>query len=58
MQQDIKEVIDHVNRLNCAEDAGLSSGANSRDSFAQVTKIMNVHTESLQWIDEKASKCL
>jgi len=47
MSEDLKEVISHLNSGN--------RGVDTQDPIAQISKILNTHMDSLQWIDSNAS---
>ncbi|KAL3842045.1 hypothetical protein ACJMK2_020110 [Sinanodonta woodiana] len=47
MLQDLKEIIDHLNTSN--------SGQDNQDPIQQITKILNAHMDSLQWIDSNSA---
>ncbi|CAD6233898.1 GSCOCG00007375001-RA-CDS [Cotesia congregata] len=47
MSEDLKEIIEHLNEANRAQD--------SSDPIVQIGKILNAHMNSLQWIDQRTS---
>ncbi|XP_064601372.1 nuclear pore glycoprotein p62-like [Liolophura sinensis] len=47
MVQDLKDIIDHVNSTNSSQD--------NTDPIQQITKILNAHMDSLQWIDQNSN---
>ncbi|XP_078324202.1 uncharacterized protein LOC111127431 isoform X1 [Crassostrea virginica] len=47
MLSDLKEIIDHLNSSNINQD--------QNDPIQQITKILNSHMDSLQWIDQNTS---
>ena len=51
MMRDIKEVIDHVNQDNLIDNQ-----RETNDGLSQITKILNAHVETLQWIDQNTRK--
>jgi len=50
MMQSLNEIIDHVNLSNT------SSTSNKDDTMIQISKILNAHMDSLQWIDQNTNK--
>lgn len=48
--QSLNEIIDHVNSSNT------SSKSNKDDTMIQISKILNAHMDSLQWIDQNTNK--
>ncbi|GFS68575.1 nuclear pore glycoprotein p62, partial [Nephila pilipes] len=44
MSEDIREIIEHVNTANKAQD--------DNDPVQQIAKILNAHMDALQWIDQ------
>jgi len=48
MAEDLKEVIDHLNTSTNSQD--------SSDPLNQIGKILNVHMDSLNWIDQQTSQ--
>ncbi|KAL0122552.1 hypothetical protein PUN28_007332 [Cardiocondyla obscurior] len=47
MSEDLKEIIDHLNEANRAQD--------SSDPIVQIGKILNAHMNSLQWLDQQTA---
>ncbi|KAK3103752.1 hypothetical protein FSP39_021635, partial [Pinctada imbricata] len=47
MVQDLKEIISHLNTSNTNQD--------QNDPVQQITKILNAHMDSLQWIDQNTA---
>ncbi|XP_067945469.1 nuclear pore glycoprotein p62-like [Watersipora subatra] len=47
MTEDLKEVIDHLNMGTGSQDTS--------DPMLQISKILNAHMESLQWVDQNAA---
>ncbi|XP_078042700.1 nucleoporin 62 isoform X3 [Augochlora pura] len=47
MSEDLKEIIEHLNQANRTQD--------SSDPIVQIGKILNAHTNSLQWLDQQTS---
>lgn len=47
MLSDLKEIIDHLNSSNTNQD--------QTDPIQQITKILNSHMDSLQWIDQNTT---
>ncbi|XP_061164121.1 nuclear pore glycoprotein p62-like isoform X2 [Saccostrea echinata] len=47
MLSDLKEIIDHLNSSNTNQD--------QNDPIQQITKILNSHMDSLQWIDQNTT---
>lgn len=47
MAEDLREMIEHVNAANKVQDAN--------DPMVQISKILNAHMDSLQWLDENTS---
>lgn len=47
MSEDLKEIIEHLNEANRAQD--------SSDPIVQIGKILNAHMNSLQWLDQRTS---
>ncbi|XP_011873459.1 PREDICTED: nuclear pore glycoprotein p62 [Vollenhovia emeryi] len=47
MSEDLKEIIEHLNEANRAQD--------SSDPIVQIGKILNAHTNSLQWLDQQTA---
>ncbi|EFN77218.1 nuclear pore glycoprotein p62 [Harpegnathos saltator] len=47
MSEDLKEIIEHLNEANRAQD--------SSDPIVQIGKILNAHMNSLQWLDQQTS---
>ncbi|XP_013399317.1 nuclear pore glycoprotein p62-like, partial [Lingula anatina] len=47
MAQDLKEIIEHLNATNTSQD--------SNDPIQQVSKILNAHMDSLQWVDQNTA---
>uniref|UniRef100_A0A8W8L8I8 Nuclear pore glycoprotein p62 n=1 Tax=Magallana gigas TaxID=29159 RepID=A0A8W8L8I8_MAGGI len=47
MLSDLKEIIDHLNSSNTNQD--------QTDPIQQITKILNSHMDSLQWIDQNST---
>lgn len=47
MLSDLKEIIDHLNSSNTNQDQA--------DPIQQITKILNSHMDSLQWIDQNTT---
>lgn len=45
MSEDLKEIIEHLNEANRAQD--------SSDPIVQIGKILNAHMNSLQWLDQR-----
>lgn len=48
MAQDLKDIIDHLNTTN-------ASSQDSKNPIHQIAKILNLHMESLQWIDQNSA---
>jgi len=48
MTDDLKEVIDHLN-------TGTGAGDKNKEPMLQISKILNAHMESLQWVDQNAA---
>lgn len=48
--QSLNEIIDHVNSSNT------SSKGNKDDTMIQISRILNAHMDSLQWIDQNTNK--
>jgi len=44
MSEDIREIIEHVNTANRAQD--------DNDPVQQIAKILNAHMDALQWVDQ------
>ncbi|XP_018339845.1 PREDICTED: nuclear pore glycoprotein p62, partial [Trachymyrmex septentrionalis] len=47
MSEDLKEIIEHLNEANRAQD--------SSDPIVQIGKILNAHMNSLQWLDQQTA---
>ncbi|KAF6020075.1 Nup62 [Bugula neritina] len=47
MTEDLKEVVDHLNTGTSSQDKS--------DPMLQISKILNAHMESLQWVDQNAA---
>ncbi|XP_043465694.1 nuclear pore glycoprotein p62 [Leptopilina heterotoma] len=47
MSEDLKEIIEHLNEANRAQD--------SSDPIVQIGKILNAHMNSLQWLDQRTN---
>ncbi|XP_033221538.1 nuclear pore glycoprotein p62-like [Belonocnema kinseyi] len=47
MSEDLKEIIEHLNEANRAQD--------SSDPIVQIGKILNAHMNSLQWLDQRTT---
>lgn len=47
MSEDLKEVVEHLNEANKAQDPN--------DPIVQIGKILNAHMSSLQWIESSSS---
>ncbi|KAK0168120.1 hypothetical protein PV327_001952 [Microctonus hyperodae] len=47
MSEDLKEIIEHLNEANRAQD--------SSDPIVQIGKILNAHMNSLQWLDQRTA---
>lgn len=47
MSEDLKEIIEHFNEANRAQD--------SSDPIVQVVKILNAHMNSLQWLRQRSN---
>ena len=47
MSEDLKEIIEHLNEANRAQD--------SSDPIVQVGKILNAHMNSLQWLEQRTA---
>lgn len=47
MSEDLKEIIEHLNEANRAQD--------SSDPVVQIVKILNAHMNSLQWLVQKTN---
>lgn len=50
MMGDLREVIDRINQTN------ISPNQNDDDTMTQISKILNSHMESLQWIDQSTEQ--
>lgn len=47
MSEDLKEIIEHLNEANRIQD--------SSDPIVQISKILNAHMNSLQWLDQRTA---
>ena len=47
MSEDLKEIIEHLNEANRAQD--------SSDPIVQIVKILNAHMNSLQWLVQRTN---
>lgn len=47
MSEDLKEIIEHLNEANRAQD--------SSDPIVQIVKILNAHMNSLQWLVQRSN---
>ena len=45
MSEDLKEIIEHINVQNRAQD-------DSNDPIVQIGRVLNAHMDSLQWVDQ------